>query len=72
MRCPLCGPLGVVEGPLVNHLLRNHPEAQALAAAGLSLGTVAFARRPEQLVRFYLVVVGAAVLLSIRPDRRPS
>jgi uncharacterized membrane protein len=65
MRCPLCA----VEGPLVDHLLRDHPGAQLVAGVGLSVGTVAFSRHPEQLLRFYLVVLVAALLISLSPGR---
>jgi len=65
MRGPICGPVALVEGPLLRHLLRRHPEAQAIAAVGLPLGTVLLARRPQQLLLFYGLLLGGAVLLSI-------
>jgi hypothetical protein len=65
MRCPICGPVATVEGPLLRHLLRRHPEAQAIAAVGLPLGTVLLTRRPQQLLLFYGLLLGGAVLLSI-------
>lgn len=70
MRCPFCGPLGAAEGPLLKHLLRRHPEAQAIAAIGLPLGTLLLNRQPQRLLKFYLALFVVAVLLSIGP--RPS
>jgi hypothetical protein len=70
MRCPLCGPLAAVEGPLLKHLLRRHPKAQAVAAIGLSLGTVVLSRTPQRLLWFYLALLAMAAFLSL--SDRPS
>jgi hypothetical protein len=69
MHCPICGPLTAVEGPLLKHLLRRHPQAQSVAALGLSLGTVLMSRRPQQLLWFYLALVAMAAVLSMSGRR---
>jgi len=69
MSCPICGPLAAVEGSLLTHLLRRHPEARATAAIGLFVGPVVLSRRPQQLLWFYAGLLAIAVLLSIS-DRR--
>jgi hypothetical protein len=72
MPCPLCGPLEAVEGPLITHLLREHPEAQAVAAIGLPVGTILLGRRPQQLVVFYMVVLALGLVVwasGSRPGR---
>lgn len=63
MRCPLCEPLAAVEGPLITHLLREYPEAQAVAAVGLPLGAMLLARRPQRLAWFYLIGMALGLLL---------
>jgi hypothetical protein len=70
MHCPICGSVAVVEGPLLKHLLRRHPEAQAVAALGLSLGTVLLSGTPRQLLWFYLALVAVATVISM--SGRPS
>jgi hypothetical protein len=65
MPCPVCGPLAAAEGPLLKHLLRRHPEAQVVAAAGLSLGTVVLSRKPQLLLWFYFALLAMGVFLSI-------
>jgi hypothetical protein len=67
VRCPFCGPLGAAEGPLLRHLLRRHPEAQAIAAIGLPVGTLLLNRQPQRLARFYVALLVVAVLLSMGP-----
>jgi hypothetical protein len=67
MSCPICGPLAAAEGPLLKHLLRRHPEAQAIAAIGLPLGTLVLNRQPQRLLRFYLALLVVAVFLSMGP-----
>lgn len=69
MRCPLCSPLQVVEEPLLKHLLRDHPEAQAIAAISVPVGTAFLSRRPQQLLLFYLVVLALATGLWLAPHR---
>lgn len=72
MHCPLCGPLETVEGPLITHLLREHPEAQAVAAISLPVGTILLGRRPRQLVTFYLVALALGLFVwasGPRPGR---
>lgn len=63
MRCPLCEPLAALEVPLITHLLREHPEAQAVSAVALPLGAMLLARRPQQLAWFYLIAMALGLLL---------
>lgn len=70
MRCPLCSPIQAVEGPLLIHLLREHPEAQRAAALVLPLGTALLARRPTGLLLFYLGLLAVAFLFATSPSWR--
>lgn len=64
MRCPLCSPIQTVEGPLLTHLLQEHPEAQAAAALALPLGTLVLRRWPTRLLAFYLGLMMLALLIA--------
>lgn len=70
MRCPLCSPTQAVEGPLVAHLLREHPEAQAAAAFALPVGSLLLARRPAGLLLFCLGLLVFALELAPPSARR--
>jgi hypothetical protein len=64
MRCPLCSPIQAVEGPLLAHLLREHPEAHAATAIALPVGTLLLAGRPTGLFTFYLGLLVLALLIA--------
>jgi hypothetical protein len=68
VRCPLFSPIQAVEGPLLNDLLREHPEAQA-AAIVIPVGTAMLARRPTSLLALYLGLLVLALGSSLPVDR---
>lgn len=63
-RCPLCSPVEAVEEPLLMHLLRDHPEAQAIAAILLPIGTALLARRPTGLLIFFGALMAVALIVG--------
>jgi hypothetical protein len=64
MRCRLYSPIQAIEGPLPNHLLREHPEARAAAALALPVGSSILARRPTGLIAFDTGLAGIALLVA--------
>jgi hypothetical protein len=69
MYCRLCSPAQVLQQSLLDHLLAEHPTARLAAGLALTVGTAALARRPNQLLALYGVVMVGAFVMARTPGR---
>ena len=69
MRCPLCAPARLIETSILEHILVAHPTARNATILAVTVGSVALARRPQQLYAFYGVLLLVAFVIAQPPQR---